>query len=100
MIFWDPTTSRFSVSPGYNLDPTQLLADPFTELHYDGGFTPALLFGDQQPPKEPFPPGAQVYATIDTEVCEGNVISVPTPSAPWYSIKPTGDPDPINVPPL
>jgi hypothetical protein len=96
---WDPTTSRFSVSPGYSLDPTKSLADPFPELHFDGGFTPALVSGDQ-PPKEPFPPGAQVYAMIDTKVYKGRVLSVPAPSAQWYSIKPTGDSNPINVPPL
>jgi hypothetical protein len=99
MMFWDPTTSRFSVSPNYNLDPTKSLADSFPELHYDSGFTPALISGDQ-PPKEPFPQGAQVYAMMDTEVYEGKIISVPIPFAPWYSIKPTGNPNPINVPPL
>jgi hypothetical protein len=98
-MFWDPATSRFSVSPGYTLDRTKSLADPFPELHYDGGFTLALDSGDQ-PPKEPFPPGAQVYATIGTKVYEGKVISVPTSSAPWYLIKPMDNPDPINVPPL
>jgi hypothetical protein len=99
MMFWDPTTSRFSVSPGYSLDPTKCLADPFPELHDDGGFTPALVSG-HQPPKEPFPPGAQVYAMIDSDVYKGRVILVPTPPAQWYSIKPTGDSNPINVPPL
>jgi hypothetical protein len=98
-MFWDPTTSRFSVSPDYSLDPTKSLADTFPELHYDGGSTPALVSGDE-PPKEPFPPGAQVYAMIDSNVYEGRVISVPTPSAQWYSITPTGDSHPINVPPL
>jgi hypothetical protein len=37
---------------------------------------------------------------IDSNVYEGRVILVPTPSAQWYSIKPTGDSHPINVPPL
>jgi hypothetical protein len=64
MMFWDPATSRFSVSPDYSLNPTKSLADTFQELPYNGGFTPALVSGNQ-PPKEPFPPGAQVYAMID-----------------------------------
>jgi hypothetical protein len=55
MMFWDPTTSRFTVSAGYSLDPDRILANFFPELNYDGGFTPSLLSGTM-PPKEPHPP--------------------------------------------
>jgi hypothetical protein len=45
-MFWDLTTSRFSISPDYSLDPTQSLASFFPELHYYGDFAPALVSGD------------------------------------------------------
>ncbi len=96
MMFWDPTTSRFSVSADYKLDDDRQLSAPFPELHYDGGFTPSLLSGTE-PPKEAFPPGSTVFALIQGDVFEGKVQSVPTPSIPWYTILPVGATDAINV---
>jgi hypothetical protein len=58
-----------------------------------------LVSGDQ-PPKEPFLLGAQVYAMIDNEVYKRKIIYVSTPLAQRYSIKPQGNLDPVNVPPL
>jgi hypothetical protein len=78
MMFWDPTTSCFSVSAGYWLDPDRGLGDPFPGIHYDGGMSPSLISGDTAP-REPFPPGSPVFAVVDNDIDEGNVISVPTP---------------------
>jgi hypothetical protein len=96
MMFWDPSTSRFSVSADYTLDPDRSLSDPFPELHYDGGFTPSLISGTT-PPKEPHPPGSTVFALIQGDVFEGKVQSIPTPSISWYTILPIGSNDTVNV---
>jgi hypothetical protein len=89
MMFWDPTTSRFSVSSDFRLDPDRGLGDPFPGIHYDGGMSPSVVSGDT-PPKEPFPPGSTVFAMVDDDIYEGNVVSVPTPQCPWYSVLPIG----------
>jgi hypothetical protein len=99
MMFWDPTTSRFSVSADYSLDPDRSLANPFPELNYGGGFTRSLLSGTT-PSKEPHPPGSTVFALIQGDVFEGKVLSVSTPPVAWYTIQPTGSNDPVNVSPL
>jgi hypothetical protein len=99
MMFWDPSTSRFSVSTDYTLDRDRSLLDPFPELHYNGGFTPSLISGTT-PPKEPHPPGSTVFALIQGDVFENKVQSVPTPSVPWYTILPIGSNDTVNVSPL
>ena len=98
MMFWDPSTSCFSVSADYRLDPDRGLGDPFPGIYYDGGMAPSLISGSS-PPKEPFPPGSTVYAIVDDDVYEGVVVSVPTPNCDWYSIRPTGSDDNFKVPP-
>ena len=98
MMFWDPTTSSFSVSADFRLDPDRGLGDPFPGIAYDGGMTPSLISGSS-PPKEPFPPGCPAFALIDNDVYEGTVVSVPTPSCGLYQFLPTGSPDPIPVSP-
>jgi hypothetical protein len=89
MMFWDPTTSCFSVSSDFRLDPDRGLGDPFPGIHYDGGMGPSLVSGDKAP-KEPFPPGCPVFALVDDDIYEGTVVSVPTPNCDWYSILPIG----------
>ena len=98
MMFWDPTTSSFSVSADFQLDPDRGLSDPFPGIMYDGGMTPSLLSGTT-PPQEPFPPGSNVFALIENDIYEGTVTSVPTPNCPWYVFLPTGSADTFPVAP-
>jgi hypothetical protein len=88
MMFWDPSTSRFSVSTHYTLDPDRILLDLFPEL---SGTTP---------PKEPHPPGSTVSALIQGDLSEGKVQSLSTPSVPWYTILPIGSNNTVNVSPF
>jgi hypothetical protein len=55
MMFWDPTTSSFSISANFRLDPNRGLGDPFPGIHYDGAISPSVISGNT-PPREPFPP--------------------------------------------
>jgi hypothetical protein len=48
MMFWDPTTSRFSISADFPLDPDRGLGDPFPGIHYEGGMALSILSGDMQ----------------------------------------------------
>jgi hypothetical protein len=98
IMFWDPTTSRFSVSADYRLDSARALEDPFPELKYDGCFHGSLLSGTE-PPKEPFPPGAKAFALVDGEVYEGIIVDIPLGPQTWYRFLPEGSPDPINIAP-
>ena len=99
MMFWDPLTSRFSSSADYKLDTDRSLPDAFPELIYDGAFTSRKLSGSE-PPKEPFPPGAPVYAFVDNDFFSGTVTSVPTSKTPWYQVKPDDNDVPFNVNPM
>ena len=97
-MFWDPTTSSCSVSAAFQLDPGRGLSDPFPGIMYDGGMTLSLLSGTT-PPQEPFPPGSNVFALIETNIYEGTVTSVPTPNSPWYVFLPTGSTETFPVAP-
>jgi hypothetical protein len=99
MMFWDPTTSRFSASADFHLDPDRGLGDLFPGIHYDGGMSPSVVSGDTAP-WEPFPPGCPAFTTVNDDIYEGNVVLVPTPQCPWYSILPIGgSAEPFNIPP-
>jgi hypothetical protein len=99
MMFWDPTTSSFSVLADFRLDPDRGLGDPFPGIHYDGGMAPSLISGDTAP-REPYPPGSPVFAIVGDDIYEGNVVAVPTPNCQWYTILPIGGTaETFNVPP-
>ena len=87
MMFWDPLTSRFCSSADYYLDGEKTLPDAFPELIYNGFFTSRKVSG-LRAPKEPFPPGAPVFALVDNKLYSGTVTSVPTPTSHWYHVKP------------
>jgi hypothetical protein len=88
-MFWDPTTSCFLVSANFRLDPDHVLGDPFPGIQYNSRMSPSVISGDTAP-RKPFPPGSPVFAVVDNDIYEGNVISVPTPQCPWYSVLPIG----------
>jgi hypothetical protein len=99
IMFWDPTTSCFSISADYQLDSDRALEDPFPKLKYDGNFHASLISGSA-PPKEPFPPGAAAFALIDGEVYEGTITDIPTGTHTWYRFLPKDATESINVPPF
>ena len=99
LMFWDPTTSKFSVSSDYKLDTDWSLPDAFPDLHYDGSFRSGKLSGHTTP-KEPFPPGSPVYALIQNEFHSGVVIGVPTDTKPWYVLRSDDGKDTFTANPM
>jgi hypothetical protein len=83
IIFWDPDTSKFSVSADYKLDVSRTLTSPFPNLKYDGGINPSL---DSGRARECFPPGSPVVHYHVSSFHTATVRDVPTPSKPYYVI--------------
>lgn len=87
MLFYDPMTKMFITLADYKLDSKRKLPDVYPHLKYDGVFVSKKL-SDNQTPKEPFPPGAHVFAQVGDEFYNGVVFAVPTHSTPWYQVCP------------